>query len=1141
MVNMHIYGKEILRLIRQAKGRFVILTLIVWIGSAFFTGVGSSGSLMAANVDRYTDETKLKDITLYSSVGFDETDVKNVQALDAVVEAEGERFVDVNGMYRGDLRTVRVQQLPEGGSLNQFVLKQGRLPQKKDEVLGEAGTLSQAGYALGAKVTLSRPDDDLSDFLQVDTVTIVGTVDSPLYLNAFKETSALHGRQIDTFFFAMEDAFSFSYFTAIDVAVKGARVQDTFAEDYFQNITAAQNEIEAFAEKTGGHRLQTIVAEAEKKLREGKQEYQDAVEDFERKIKAAEEELADSRRQLAEGRRALQEGAAEIADHQRQLEQAQIDGEREIEDARAKIAAARKELEQKQAEYDAAAAAGQTAVQALQTTAASLQAPLEQLQRMENLQTQLAPLPDTMPMTALTDPDLLQTAAMLEAQIQVFNPAFVIATIGDFKNAALLIVQNIQTQLSAQLTPHADEFAKLDIHLPTAAFAYTASAVENLQAEMNAKQALIQKQLNDGESALRQGRAELDRAYAMTVHGATVLYQRLEEGQKQLADARVQLAEKSAEIKDGAHKLAEGEEELRTRKADGEKRLADAREDLEDAQKALHDLSARWTILNRRQLYGVETYRNSVLQMQSIASVFPAFFVLVAALVCTTTMTRMIDEQRGQMGVLRALGFSRAKCAALYAVYALAAGILGAVCGSVVGMLTLPQIIYRAWGMMYALPPFHLQIPWTHCLLSVLFFPGTLLVTTLFVTYKELRTVPAALLRPKTGGGHPLFPGKRKLWRRIRFIHKVTIRNLFRYKKRFILTVIGVAGCTALLVTGFGIRRSIAAMVDLQYRDLSHYDVMLFPTHTSDFKSLETEMTKADEQSWCMRVSTFSIKLKNTVDTLSTKALVFNTAADQEQAFTMRTRLRHTKMTVADTGIYISEKTAENLQVKIGDTVRFQNADGTERSVSIAGIYESYLEHPVILSKAAYQSVFQEMPKDNCLLLHQAPERLASLRRQLENDGRIREMTFAADTADRYESMLGSLGLIVGVIVLCSMALTFVVVGNLTMINIAERTREIATLKVLGFRKAETRRFIALENTVLVVLGALCGLWPGVGLHHWIMRQVEMETVMFYRSIAGFDLLIAFVLTVFFGALVNRMLRRQLDSIQMVESLKSVE
>ena len=160
---MHIYGKEILRLIRQAKGRFVILTLIVWIGSAFFTGVGSSGSLMAANVDRYTDETKLKDITLYSSVGFDETDVKNVQALDAVVEAEGERFVDVNGMYRGDFRTVRVQQLPEGGSLNQFVLKQGRLPQKKDEVLGEAGTLSQAGYALGAKVTLSRPDDDLSD------------------------------------------------------------------------------------------------------------------------------------------------------------------------------------------------------------------------------------------------------------------------------------------------------------------------------------------------------------------------------------------------------------------------------------------------------------------------------------------------------------------------------------------------------------------------------------------------------------------------------------------------------------------------------------------------------------------------------------------------------------------------------------------------------------------------------------------------------------------------------------------------------------------------------------------------------------------------------------------------------------------
>lgn len=1139
---MHTYKKEIFRLIQQTKGRFVILALIVLIGSAFFTGIGASGFLMAVNVDRYADETKLKDMTLYAAVGFDETDVENIQSLDFVKQADGERFADVKGTCQGDTRTIRIHTLPKEGDLNQFILKQGRLPQKKDEVLGEAGTLTRAGYALGSKVYLSRPDGKLGDFLKVDAVTIVGTVDSPLYLNVYKETSTMRGEQIDTFFFAPSDAFAFSYFTAIDVTIKDAARLDTFGDKYFQNMTAAKAKMEESMAKIGSHRFQEIYDKANQKLEDGRREYQRSVEQFKQEIRDAEEELDAFACRIEEGKKAICGGEEEISANEQKLAQAKIDGEREIAQARAQIASGRKELDQKQAEYDALYPQSVAGAQLLGSTADALQTPLEQLQQMEALQGQLALFSDSLLLSALPDPALISIAHVLEAQIQANNPLFVIVTVGDFKNAVTMIYTGTQTALLTQLSPHADEFAALHITVPTTISAYTAMTVENMQTMMRTQQAFIVKQLRDGEKALTDGRKELDRSYEMTVNGATELYQRIEEGRRQLQQARAELVEKKAEIKMGERKLADGKKEFEIRKAEGEKQLADGLEDLKEAEKAVQKLSDKWTILERRQLYGMETYRNSVLQMKSIASVFPAFFVLVAALVCTTTMTRMIDEQRGQMGVLRTLGFSRIECSALYVFYALAAGLAGTLAGSIVGMLILPRIIYHAWGMMYALPPFHLQIPWGHCLFSIVIFSGTLLAATLSVSRRELQDVPASLLRPKALLNlHSLFMEKWRLWRHVRFIHKVTIRNLFRYKKRFILTVLGVAGCTALLVTGFGIRRSIAAMVDLQYRDISHYDALVYPKHTSDFKPLTSALRALSSSAQCENISAFAGSLKNASFTMDIDVMVFSSREEQARALTMRTRQHHEVLEMKDEGIYISEKTAENLHVQVGDEVQLQNADGESQKVRIAGVYESYLEQKVIMSKQAYHTVFDSLLKENSLLVQVPAEQLPILRKMLEKEDRVKEIIFAADLADRYDRMMGSLGLIVGVIVICSMALTFVVVGNLTMINIAERTREIATLKVLGFRKEETRRFIILENSILIVLGAMCGLLPGIGLHHWIMRQVEMTTVMFYRSVYGIDLLLAFVLTLIFGALVNRLLQKQLDAVEMVESLKSVE
>ena len=1133
---MRIRRKQTLRFIAQTKSRFASLMAIVMIGSAFFIGVSFSSNLMADSVDAWMDRTKFRDLTLYSSYGFDDDDVANVASAQDVQTAVGGKWVDVSASSGSEKMIARVHAYDPDSSMDQLELVEGRLPQNDHEAVAEVSSADHKSFAIGSEVTLTRPENDLSDYLSIDTVTIVGTVRTPLYLNTSKEESTLSSQDLETFLYVPSSAFSMEYYTEIAVLSRDGASYDAFSDAYHDYVSTLKDEITAIQQTDGTHRRQQIVADAEKEYNDGLQKYEDGKKEYDDKIAEAEQKLADSQQEINDGWKEINENTQKLKDAQATLDQSETDGYQQIYDARAKIAAGRRQLEEGQKQLSEQKETAQAGITQLNMLKDSLTQASSSLSSLETMIARLNVLSTKESLSETEQQELQMYQAALQA------PSSDVYILLGYAQGAYT---GAQTQIYTQLSSNADQLSQAGISLPEDSSQLTSSSLTAMADIAGAKAASIQQQLDDAQQTIDENSAMLDKAYEQTVNGAVELQQKVEEGQKEINDGWAEISEARQKLIDGQKKLDDGRQELADQKADGQKELDDSWQKLQDARQKIDDLKEeKWTILDRTSMYGPESYRQSVKQMASIASIFPLFFVMVAALVCMTTMTRMVDENRGQLGILRALGYTPLQCMSTYLWYAGSAGILGTLLGAVVGSLTFPIIIYTAWGMMYSLPSSVAEIPWNYIAIAMVVFPLTLLVTTAWVAHQDLKEKPASLMRPKSPKmGRPMLLERwTALWKRLSFSNKITLRNLVRYKQRFFFTVLGVAGCTALLVTGFGIRSSISTMSTVQYGELTHYDAALTVDNSYWLASTQKQIEDSGIADWIVSADIERMEVDHGENKETLTVYVFTSSADQEKAMTLRTRTEHEEVALSDTGILISEKEAENLNVSIGDTVEIVR-DDVSYSAVISGIYESYLQQGIVVSSDAYQAIFASDAAANGLLVKTQEGKTEDLRTLLGNqsDSHLESVSYTADNVAKNAHMVNSLGYIVGVIILCSMALAFVVIGNLTSINIAERQREIATLKVLGFRRREVQQYIFQENNILTVVGALCGLPLGVWLHHWIMRQVEMESVMFGRTIPAVDLVVSLLLTCLFGIVVDFFMRRRLQEIQMVESLKSIE
>lgn len=669
-------------------------------------------------------------------------------------------------------------------------------------------------------------------------------------------------------------------------------------------------------------------------------------------------------------------------------------------------------------------------------------------------------------------------------------------------------------------------------------------------ATLNAMYEEIQK----GEAAIAQAQDQIDSAKAELESGQDQInsgWNQITAGEQELADAEAKLEEAEAEIADGWEEYYEGEAEAEAEIADGEQKIADAKEELADAENEINDIEMpEWYIYDRSNLPDYTGYGENADRMRAIGEVFPAIFFLVAALISLTTMTRMVEEQRTQIGTLKALGYERHSIAGKYLGYALLATVSGSVVGILFGEKVFPYIIINAYGIMYQhmndiVIPYNLEYGLGAAAAAL----ASTLLATVFSCYKELREQAAELMRPPTPkqGQRVLLERVKFIWKRLNFSWKASIRNLVRYKKRLFMTIFGIGGCMALMLVGFGLKDSIFAIVDIQYGEIQLYDgnIILSDDATEEEKSnIITTLEKDSKMAGSTEGILSQITVGNGEEWHDVYLDVPKNVEEFSEFVVLQDRVTNEKYELDDSGAILTEKMATELDVEPGDTVTIRDENRGDLEVEISAVCENYMSHYLYMTPAYYEKVYGEQPDYNSIF-YKTADRITEEAERIGEEaltlpGAL-SVSYTTDLREQVDNMLGALDEVIVVLIISAGMLAFVVLYNLNNINITERQRELATLKVLGFYNGEVAMYVYRENIVLTVLGAVFGIVLGKFLHGFIIVTVEIESVMFGRNIDLSSFVYGFLLTLLFSLLVNGAMYFKLKKINMVESLKSVE
>lgn len=1092
-------------------------------------------------------------------------------------------------------------------TINKLFLVDGHMPEKSGECVVEAGANDMASaYPIGSKLVISPENEDLDSKLSTTEYEVVGIVHSANYFSFEREPASVGNGRVNLLMYLLPEDYAFTAYTEIYLTVDGALAANSLGDDYDPLVDTVKNKIEAMQELRCQTRYDEIYDEAQQKIYDAWDSYHEAKEEADQKLSDAKEELTDGEKELADGQTEYEQGEADYADALSQIaenEQKLADGEIQLGDARrklqeadarisnsetlleqneAKLNAAKTELDKGQAQYDNGMNAYQSGKKQLDDGQAQLDAAKKQLDTAkESYQSGLAGCAQGMTsllpsMTAdgldgflafLSDKGYgapQTTTAFLQdmAEYGVSLP-----TVSANSAEAAYLEQGI-----SQLLPVISQLYSARESITAGQSTYDANAAkleENKKLLADSKEELSkarqklqkgQKQYEDGKKQLENGKKQLSSAKAMLAGSWATLSGRqteltdglsqISDAKSSLEDARSRLDDAKATIAENAQKLADGKISYEDAKKEASEKLADARQEIEDGQADLDTLEMpKWYIWGRDKNISYSSFTANIDKLNAITTVFPIFFFLVAALVVSTTMTRMVEEERLQIGTMKALGYSAKTIMQKYILYALAASVSGTLVGLAVGFKAFPSIIWSAYEMMYYMPA--IATPWR--LSQALFSGGTLTVLSLLVTALTCRSslseTPAALMLPRApkAGKRILLERITPLWRHFPFSWKVTCRNLFRYKKRFWMTVIGVAGCTSLLIAGFGISDSLNAIITKQYEDIFHYDLMTVVTE-------EDALTQGAVQEYLFdNPSVFSDSLAVSIQ--STRQEIKNGEADVYLMIPkdlssfgsfvdLHERVSRKATPLQEDGIIITEKLAKTLGIQAGDSITLQNEDEEKASFTVTDVCEHYVSNYVYMSAATYEAGFQKAPVYNAAL-SKMPDDSQTVRDQvsavlLDND-HVASLTFTADNVKQVLNMLNSIDAVVVLIIVCAAGLAFVVLYNLSNINVAERVKEIATIKVLGFYDREVDSYVNRESYALTGIGIFFGIFGGIALHKFVITTVEVDAVMFGRSLRPVSFLYAVLLTLLFSIIVSLVIGRSLKKVSMVESMKAPE
>ena len=1085
------YRKSIQRDLKSNLNRFLSLFGIVALGVMILTGLMSFAPSMRAAGQKYYTEQNLFDLRVLSTLGLSEEDISAIASTEGVSTIQPVKYLDAVGRWSTstDGAVLRMQQLPADpadeseDNMNRLTLLEGRMPEAADEcvvqVLGH-------GDAIPLGTTLTLPDD--TENIAHTEYTVVGRVQDPQYFSSSQETTTAGDGVLDAFVFVPEGELTADYYTICYLKVADAAQYDNYSEEYQDAVDAVADRLTDISEGRCSIRRAKLIDDANARLDDAKQTYNEQKAEAERQFAEAEQKLDDAQKQLDDAKAQLDAGEAELT-------------------------------------------------------------------------AQKAALPDTMQNGADTLVTSEEQVLEFEDQLQQIELLVNLKQVADpLLTYAETALNNAQHALD-EAEPEDEEYTELRDALAKAQAAY-----DNINGQLNGYQAqldagkqqmyaqgLISSPSLSNADLVTEAKAALRRMKVQLLQGQLQLTTGTASAYIQFDAARTKLDEGWEEYNSGKEQLEASRTEYETQKADAEQKLADGQQQITDAEEQIADIqSGEWYVLDRGSSMSLVTFEQYADRMDAIARVFPVFFFLVAALVASTTMTRMVDENRLQLGTLKALGYSGASIAGKYLFYGIAASVLGSIVGMAVGFIVFPSIIWYAYRtVMFTLPTFHLRFYPGMAAASVALSAAVIGLATLQACRACLKEKTAALLLPRApaAGKRIFLEYLTPLWKRMSFSQKTTARNLFRYKKRFFMTVLGVAGCTALLLIGFGIQDSLLPMLNKQTTELTHCDLTIT---LSDEKALTTENGLGDLLASDTGISSWgryyskSVTLYNANGDKDTVSIV---AAEDEQQmtqyFTFRTRKGHKEVPFDDSSVILTEKTAERLGLSIGDTFEVETADGSRKSLTLTGITENYVFTRLYLSQSQLKALNGgTLPEWNTVYgLTDCPTDTArdTLRTSILACNYVSSVSFIEDTTQMFDGLIGCLNYVVILVIVCAAALAAVVLYNLISVNLGERKKELATIKVLGFYDKEIYRYIFREIDLLSFLGSLVGLLLGVPLHQFIIRTVEMDQMMFIRSIAPRSFVFSVALTMLFNFVVCRLMRRHVRSISMVESMKAPE
>lgn len=1075
------YLKDIFREIKISLGRFLSILCIVAIGVAFFAGIKASAPDMKNSADTYFDKYNVQDIQVYSTIGLTKKDVAAIKKIKGVKSVQPSFSMDTLSQIDSTQMVIKVISYGIDQKMNKVRVVEGRMPERENECLVEASSATNKLYGtfhIGDTIKLqSGTDEALSKSLKHTKFKIVGTCYNPNYLSYEKGSSNIGSGTVNSFIYIQNTNVLKDYYTEVNVCVKGAKDLDCYSDEYFDVVDPVLKKIKKISNKQIDARIQSYQSELDEKKQEATDKFKDAENQFndaQNKIDSGLSEIQSNELKLQNSKDQINQGWNEYYANLQLLDNIPT-----LQNAIAQIEESEKKLPEL----------------------------LSQKEQVENGLQQIN-----------AEGDLNTKRTLIQNAIDFIDIALKkLENYPDSSDAETIRIklnekkELLQGQLSL-IDQAIAKKAELEAILPQ-----IQSGIEQIQAGV-AKKAELQSQLNQ----LLNAKNELNNAYVSLING------------------QAQYEDGVSKIEDAKNELNKSIEQLTLSKAEFNIQKHDALRELSDAQLEIDKMEGKWIVLDRNSHYSYRDYGACADRMDGIAKVFPVFFFLVAALVCMTTMTRMVDEQRNEMGTLKALGYSKLQIASKYIIYALIASILGSILGCSLGMYLFPTVIFNAWNTLYNIDQIKFLFQPGLILLASGSVTGITLLATLYSIYSELIEMPSQLMRPKAAkaGKKILLERITFIWKRLSFLQKVTARNIFRYKKRFFMTIIGIAGCSALLVAGFGINDSISDIVNQQYNVIYHYDATVSAKTseiTSQIKSLKGVKDVYEEDHLAVTTKIENKDISTTVHIISNdkKFKDFCTLFNGNKEFDLD-----------DSSVLISQKMATKLNKKAGDTIKIKDANNKVIKAKIKGVFTNYVGHHIYASESLYKS-WNTNAKTTHIYLIKSKKTTKKFERNLGNkimniDG-VQSVTFYSSLQKNFKDMIKSISYIVVVLVISAACLAFVVLYNLSNVNISERKREIATIKVLGFTRKEVDAYINRETILLTILGSLIGLGIGIGLHHLIMNLAEMDDIMFGRTINSISYVISFVMTIGFSAIINLFMHKKLNNIQMVESLKAVE